>query len=53
MSKNDIEGITVLIMVQASKDADANLKKMVLDEAVSNGTKKADYMQLVGKNEYK
>jgi hypothetical protein len=30
MSNNDIEGITVLIMVQASKDADDDLKKMVL-----------------------
>lgn len=31
MRNNDIEGITVLIMVQASKDADADLKKMVLE----------------------
>ena len=30
MSKNDIEGITVLIMVQASKDADADLKRIVM-----------------------
>ena len=30
MSNNDIEGITVLIMVQASKDADADLKDLVL-----------------------
>jgi rubrerythrin len=30
LSNNDIEGITVLIMVQASKDADADLKLMVL-----------------------
>lgn len=30
MSNNDIEGMTVLIMVQASKDADADLKKMVM-----------------------
>jgi hypothetical protein len=30
MDNNDIEGITVLVMVQASKDADADLKLMVL-----------------------
>jgi hypothetical protein len=30
MNNNDIDGITVLIMVQASKDADADLKLMVL-----------------------
>jgi hypothetical protein len=30
MSNNDIEGITVLIMVQASKDNDDDLKKMVM-----------------------
>ena len=30
MSNNDIAGIIVLIMVQASKDADADLKNMVL-----------------------
>jgi hypothetical protein len=30
LSNNDIEGITVLIMVQASHDADADLKSMVL-----------------------
>jgi hypothetical protein len=30
MSNNDIEGITVLIMVQAYKNADADLKLMVL-----------------------
>ncbi|MEP6951364.1 MAG: hypothetical protein ABI863_18890 [Ginsengibacter sp.] len=30
LSSNDIEGITVLIMVQASKDADTDLKLMVL-----------------------
>ncbi len=40
MSNNDIEGIIVLIMVQASKDADANLKKMVLEISRSNGQKK-------------
>lgn len=31
MSKNDIEGITVLVMVQASKDADDELKNMVME----------------------
>ncbi len=30
MGKNDIDGIAVLIMVQASIDADSDLKKMVL-----------------------
>ena len=30
MSDNDIEGITVLILVQASKDADADIKLMVV-----------------------
>lgn len=30
MSTDDIDGITVLILVQASKDADADLKMMVL-----------------------
>lgn len=40
MSNNDIEGIIVLIMVQASKDADANLKKMVLEISRSNGQKR-------------
>lgn len=31
MNSNDIAGITVLIMVQASKDADEDLKKMVME----------------------
>jgi isochorismate synthase EntC len=31
MSNNDIDGITVLIMVQASRDADADLKLVVLE----------------------
>ncbi|MDQ2862141.1 MAG: hypothetical protein M3R50_00570 [Bacteroidota bacterium] len=31
MGNHDIEGITVLIMVQASKDADEDLKKMVME----------------------
>ena len=31
MSNYDIEGITVLVMVQASKDADDDLKKMVME----------------------
>ncbi len=40
MSSNDIEGIIVLVMVQASKDADADLKKMVLEISRNNGQKK-------------
>jgi hypothetical protein len=40
MSNNDIEGILVLIMVQASKDADADLKKMVLEISRKNDQKK-------------
>lgn len=33
MSKNNIDGVAVLIMVQASTDADVDLKKMVLSIA--------------------
>ncbi len=40
MSNNDIQGIIVLIMVQASKDADANLKRMVLEISHKNENKK-------------
>ena len=40
MSKNDVEGIIVLIMVQASKDADADLKKMVLEISKRNDEKR-------------
>ncbi len=36
MSNEDIEGITTLIMVQASKDADEDLKKMVLSMKSNN-----------------
>lgn len=36
MNNNDIAGVTVLIMVQASKDADAALKKMVLEISHKN-----------------
>jgi hypothetical protein len=39
MSKNNIEGIIVLIMVQASKDADIDLKKMVLEIGRNNEQK--------------
>lgn len=39
MSNNDIAGIIVLIMVQASKDADADLKNMVLAISHSNEQK--------------
>lgn len=42
MSNNDIEGIIVLIMVQASKDADADLKNMVLEISRKNEHKKND-----------
>jgi hypothetical protein len=40
MSNNDIEGVIVLIMVQASKDADADLKHLVLDISHKNDQKK-------------
>src|SRR6266700_1649993 len=40
MSNNDIEGVIVLIMVQASKDADADLKRMVLEISRKNDQKK-------------
>ncbi|HWH62133.1 MAG TPA: hypothetical protein VNS50_02625 [Ginsengibacter sp.] len=40
ISNNDIQGIIVLIMVQASKDADANLKRMVLEISHKNENKK-------------
>lgn len=40
MRNNDIEGIIVLIMVQASKDADADLKSMVLEISRKNDLKK-------------
>ena len=42
MSKDDIEGITVLIMVQASKDADADLKLMVLGISRRNEQKQQE-----------
>lgn len=40
MSNNDIAGIMVLIMIQASKDADDDLKKIVLEISRSNDQKK-------------
>lgn len=40
MSNNDIEGIIVLIMIQATKDADADLKKMVIEISRRNNQKK-------------
>jgi hypothetical protein len=40
MSNNDIEGVIVLILVQASKDADADLKHMVLEISHKNDQKK-------------
>jgi hypothetical protein len=53
MTHNDIEGIIVLIMVLASKDADANLKKMVLEISRNNGQKKQTTAksQIPNKNE--
>src|ERR1700693_600335 len=39
MSNNDIEGVIVLIMVQASKDADTDLKRMVLEISHKNDQK--------------
>ena len=39
MTNNDIEGLTVLIMVQASKDADTDLKQMVLGMSRRNEQK--------------
>jgi hypothetical protein len=40
MSNNDIEGIIVLIMVQATKDADADLKEMVIEISRRNSQQK-------------
>ncbi|MGZ4049394.1 MAG: hypothetical protein ACXVNN_08520, partial [Bacteroidia bacterium] len=42
MSNNNIEGIIVLIIVQASKDADADLKSMVLEISRKNEQKEND-----------
>jgi hypothetical protein len=39
LSNNDIEGITVLILVQASNDADADLKHIVLEMSRRNEQK--------------
>ncbi len=39
MSENDIDGITILIMVQASKNADSDLKQMVLSMNKNNESK--------------
>ncbi len=39
MTNNDIAGLTVLIMVQASKDADTDLKQMVLGMSRRNEQK--------------
>ena len=40
MSNNNIEGITVLILVQASKDADVELKQIVMEICHRNEQKK-------------
>ena len=50
MSNNDIEGVIVLIMIQASKDADADLKKMVLEISRHNGQKKETVSNSVSAN---
>ena len=51
MYKNDIEGITVLIMVQASKDADTDLKLMVLGMSRRNEQKQQQsIVQTVSEN---
>ena len=51
MSNNDIEGIIVLIMVQASKDADANLKKMVLEISHREMTKKKKVQEEINEDD--
>jgi hypothetical protein len=40
MSNNDIDGITLLIMVQASRNADSDLKDMVIGMSRNNEQKK-------------
>jgi len=42
MSNNNIEGITVLILIQASKDADTELKQMVMEICHRNEQKKEE-----------
>src|ERR1035438_1427646 len=41
MGNTEIEGILILIMVQVSRDADADLKRMVLEISRNNNQKKA------------
>jgi hypothetical protein len=41
MSNNDMEGVVVLIMVQTSKDADADLKNMVMNISHQNEQKES------------
>jgi hypothetical protein len=41
MGNNEIEGIIILIMVQVSRDADADLKRMVLEISRNNNQKNA------------
>jgi hypothetical protein len=50
LSSNDIEGITVLILVQASKDADADLKLIVLNVSRRNEQKQQPTAQTVSEN---
>lgn len=49
-SNNDIEGITVLIMVQASKDLDTDLKLMVLAMSRRNEQKQQSTAQTASEN---
>lgn len=55
MSNNDIEGITVLIMVQACEDADTDLKRLVLGMSRGNEQKQEQQttMQTVSVNNVK
>jgi hypothetical protein len=53
MSNNDIEGITVLILVQASKEADADLKLVVLGISRRNEQQEKTIMQTVSVNNVK
>ncbi len=43
MSNNDIDGITILVMVQASKETDADLKQMVLGTMKTVSASKSEY----------
>ena len=47
MSNHDIDGITVLILVQASRDADADLKLMVLGMSRRNEQKQQQHQTTI------